>query len=63
MPDSVHQHSIKRLITPSTAKAAYSINATGRSKTMMKKVMQAKAQSMRGVDYAIGQNSNHILGR
>ena len=43
---AAHQNGVKRMITLSTDKAVYPINAMGISKAMMEKVMQAKARSM-----------------
>jgi UDP-N-acetylglucosamine 4,6-dehydratase/5-epimerase len=48
--ESAHQNGVKRMITLSTDKAVYPINAMGISKAMMEKVMQAKARSMQAQD-------------
>lgn len=43
--DSASQHDVKRLVTLSTDKAVYPINAMGISKAMMEKVMIAKSRN------------------
>ncbi|MCF8337114.1 MAG: polysaccharide biosynthesis protein [Bacteroidales bacterium] len=46
--DSALQHGVKRMVTLSTDKAVYPINAMGTSKAMMEKVMIAKSRNSNG---------------
>jgi UDP-glucose 4-epimerase len=46
--DSALQHGVKRVVTLSTDKAVYPINAMGTSKAMMEKVMIAKSRNSNG---------------
>jgi UDP-N-acetylglucosamine 4,6-dehydratase len=46
--DSAIEHGVKKMITLSTDKAVYPINAMGISKAMMEKVMVAKSRNLNG---------------
>jgi UDP-N-acetylglucosamine 4,6-dehydratase/5-epimerase len=46
--DSAIEHGVKRVVTLSTDKAVYPINAMGISKAMMEKVMVAKSRNLNG---------------